>query len=77
MAFHIRIEKLMESDAEALFRFFDTAYPDEIGELRLDKVSGNVTMTKNCRDAFFHRAARKVKLAHEAGQLPELMTWAS
>ncbi len=77
MAFYIRIEKQAESDAEATFLFYDTAYPNEAGELRLDKVGGSVTMTKTTREAFFARAARNVLLAHQAGPIPSLLEWAS
>lgn len=77
MAFYILIEKIAESETEATFRFFDTAYPNEAGELRLDKSDARITMTKPTRDAFFVRAAQKVAKLHHDGHLPQEMCWAS
>jgi hypothetical protein len=77
MAFYIRIEKLTETAQDATFRFYDTAYPNEAGELRLDKASESITMTKATREAFFTRAARKVAVAHKSGALPDILEWAS
>lgn len=77
MAFYIRIEKLTDTECNATFRFFDTAYPDEVGELRLNKETDEVEMTKQSRKAFFLRASRKVSVAHKLGELPILIEWAS
>ena len=77
MAFYIRIEKLNETANEATFRFYDTAYPDEAGELRLNKANEEITMIKSTRQAFFVRAARKVAVAHKSGLLPDFLEWAS
>jgi hypothetical protein len=77
VAFYILIEKIGESDTEATFRFFDTGYPDEVGELRLDKSDARITMTKPTREAFFMRAAQKVSKHHREGHLPQEMCWAS
>ncbi len=77
MAFHILIEKLSETDSDATFRFFDSAYPNEVGELRLDKQAESISMTKYTREAFFARAARKVAIAYKSGNLPELLEWTS
>lgn len=77
MAFYIRIEKLTDTASEATFRFYDTAFPNEAGELQLNKVDESITMLKETRQAFFVRAARKVAVAHKAGPLPNLLEWAS
>ena len=77
MAFYIRIEKLEETVSEATFRFYDPAFPNEVGELRLSKVDESITMLKATRQAVFVRAARKVAVAHKAGPLPIFLEWAS
>ena len=77
MAFYIRIEKLTETAQEATFRFYDTGYPNEAGELRLDKADESITMVKETRQSYFVRAARKVAIAHKAGLLPDFLEWAS
>lgn len=77
MAFYIRIEKLTDTERGATFRFFDPAYPDEVRELRLNKTTNEVAMTKQTRQAFFLRASRKVSVAHKLGELPALLEWAS
>jgi IS1 family transposase len=77
MAFHILIEKLSETDSDATYRFYDSAFPNEDGELRLDKQTESISMTKNTREVFFARAARKVAVAYRSGNLPELLEWAS
>ena len=77
LAFYILIDKISETEREAFFRFHDTAYPDEVGELRLDKVTETIEMTKPSRDAFFNRAAAKVARHFRDGSLPESTCWAS
>lgn len=77
MAFHILIEKLTDTDGEATFRFYDTAYRDEAGELRLNKSTDQIEMIKPSRETFFIRASRKVLVAHKEGKLPDLLEWAS
>jgi len=77
MAFYILIDKISETEAEAFYRFYDTAYPDDIGELRLDKASEAIEMTKPSRDAFFNRAAAKVARHWRDGVLPDSTCWAS
>ena len=77
MAFYIRIEKLTESSQEATFRFYDTAFPDEVGELCLNKLDGEIRLIQPTRGAHDARAARKVAVAHRAGPLPDLLVWAS
>lgn len=77
MAFYILIEKIAESDTEATFWFFDTGYPNEVGELRLYKSDARITMTKPTREAFFFRAAQKVAKHHREGNLPQEMCWGS
>jgi len=77
LAFYILIDKISETEREAFFRFYDTAYPDEVGELRLDKVTEAIEMTKPSRDAFFNRAAIKVARHFRDGSLPESTCWAS
>jgi hypothetical protein len=75
--FYILINKVSESETDAVYSFYDTAYPEEKGELRLDKASETIEMTKNSRDSFFQRAARKVILSYRDGKLPEKLCWAS
>lgn len=77
MAFCILIEKISETPTEATFRFYDTGYPEEAGELRLDKSDESITMTKQTRETFFLRAARKVTTHFREGSLPDRMSWAS
>jgi hypothetical protein len=77
MAFHIHIEKLTETATEATFRFYDTAYPNEVGELQLNKADESITMLKETRQTFFLRAARKVAVAYKTGSLPNFLEWAS
>ena len=77
MAFYIRIEKLTDTAQEATFRFYDTAYPEEVGELRLNKADEEISMVKPTRQTFFVRAARKVAIAYTAGPLPDFLEWAS
>ncbi len=77
MAFYILIDKISDTEREALFRFYDSAYPDEVGELRLDKVTETIEMTSPCRDAFFSRAATKIAQHFRDGSLPESTCWAS
>ncbi len=77
MAFYILIDKISESEREAFYRFYDTAYPGEVGELRLDKATNSIEMTKPCREAFFNRAATKVARHFHDGNLPESTCWAS
>src|SRR4249919_3784906 len=60
MAFYILIDKISETEGDAHYRFYDTAFPDEIGELRLDKRTETVEMVKATREAFFNRAATKI-----------------
>ncbi|MDO5692888.1 MAG: hypothetical protein Q4G70_10470 [Pseudomonadota bacterium] len=77
MAFYILIDKISETEKEAFYRFHDTAYPDEAGELRLDKTTHAIEMTKPTRQAFFNRAAHKVASHFRDGKLPERTCWAS
>jgi hypothetical protein len=77
MAFYIRIEKLRETAHEAKFRFYDTAYPNEAGELHLNKADGSIIMVKATRQTFFLRASRKIAVAHKVGPLPDFLEWAS
>lgn len=77
MAFYIRVEKLTDTERDATFRFFDPASPDEVGELRLTKATGEIAMTKKTQQTFFVRALRKVSDAHKLGELPTLLEWAS
>jgi hypothetical protein len=77
LAFYILIDKISESEREAFYRFYDTGYPDEVGELRLDKATGSIEMTKPSRDAFFSRAAVTVARHFRDGNLPESACWAS
>lgn len=77
MAFCIYIDKLTDTPQEATFRFYDTGSPNEVGELRLDKLNESISMTIPARDALFARAARKVAVAYKAGPLPESLAWES
>lgn len=77
MAFYILIEKVSESDVEATYSFYDTAFPDEPGELRLDKIDGTIAMTKPTREAFFSRAATKVARCYVNGKMEDRLCWAS
>lgn len=77
MAFHILIEKLTETEGGVTFRFYETAFPNEVGELYLDKKTELVFMTKGSREVFFQRAARKVAVAYTSRSLLELLEWAS
>jgi hypothetical protein len=77
VAFHILIEKISETDKEAHYRFYDTAYPAEVGELRLDKITESIEMTKPSREVFFSRAATKIAHHFRGGSLPESTCWAS
>ena len=77
MAFYIEILKTAESESEAIYTFYDTAYPDEAGELSLDKQKGTIRMTKPTREAFFQRASHKVTKSFQEGKLPEKLIWAS
>ena len=77
MAFYILIDKISETESEAFYRFYDTGYPDEIGELRLDKATETIEMTKPSREAFFNRASTKIARHFRDGSLPESTCWAS
>jgi hypothetical protein len=77
MAFYICIEKLIETPSEAVFRFYDTAYPNEVGELQLNKENGTVKMIKATREVFYVRAAHKVKVAYKTGAVPNFLEWVS
>ncbi|KRG76312.1 hypothetical protein ABB30_09965 [Stenotrophomonas ginsengisoli] len=77
MAFYILIDKVLETESEALYRFYDTAHPDEVGELRLDKTSETIEMTKPSREVFFNRAATKIARHFREGSLPDSTCWAS
>lgn len=77
MAFHILIEKISETESDAHYRFYDTAFPDEIGELRLDKCTAAIEMIKATREPFFKRAATKIARHFRDGSLPDKACWAS
>ncbi len=77
MAFHIMIEKTSECEREAVYRFYDTAFANEPGELKLDKVTGIIEMTVPTRETFFQRAAVKVARHYRDGDLPDRTEWAS
>lgn len=77
MAFYILIDKVSETEKEAFYRFYDTGYPDEIGELRLDKTTAAIEMTKPAREVLFNRAAAKIARHFRDGSLPESTCWAS
>jgi hypothetical protein len=77
VAFYIVIDKVAETETEARYNFYDTAYPGEVGELRLDKSTGEIEMTKATREAFFTRAAAKIARHYRQGDLPGSTEWAS
>ena len=77
MAFNILIDKISETETDVRYRFFDTAHPSEVGELRLDKVTEVIEMTQQSREAFFNRAAAKIARQFRDGSLPESTSWAS
>ena len=77
MAFYILITKIAESESEAIYTFYDTADPNEAGELCLDKIEGTIRMTKPVREALFLRASRKITVSFAKGELPETLCWAS
>jgi hypothetical protein len=77
MAFYIIIEKIAETDAAVHYRFYDTGFPDEVGELRLDKRTESIEMIQRTRQAFFHRAAAKISRHFRDGVLPDQTFWAS
>jgi len=77
MAFYILIDKISETDGDVHYRFYDTAFPSEVGELRLDKRTETVEMTKATREPFFRRAATKIARHFRDGDLPERTCWAS
>lgn len=77
MAFHIIINKISETPADATYRFYDTAYPAEEGEFLLDKESGAITVTKPTREVWFTRAAMKISRYFRDGNIPDSAEWAS
>ena len=52
VAFYILIDKVSETEREAFYRFYDTGYPDEIGELRLDKTTETIEPPRVLRRLF-------------------------
>jgi hypothetical protein len=77
MAFYILVNKVSESKVEAIYSFYDTAYPNDIGELTIDKISGETSHSKGANEQFYMRAATKVRKSFKAGKLPERLEWAS
>jgi hypothetical protein len=77
MAFHILIDKIDETSADVTYRFYESAYPSEVGEFMLNKGTGDITLTKPTRDAWFTRAAMKITRHFRDGNIPESAEWAS
>ncbi len=77
MAFYILIDKISETESDVHYRFYDTAFPDEVGELRLDKHTQTIEMVKATRESFFNRAATKIARHFGEGNLPDSTCWAS
>ena len=77
MAFYILIDKISETESDVHYRFYDTAFPDEAGELRLNKLTETIEMIKTTRETFFNRAATKIARHFRDGNLPDSTYWAS
>jgi hypothetical protein len=87
----IDIRKLSESPSAAEYSFA-ASEASSPGILRIDKISGTVTLVRPISGGqiggselgewreparYFERAARRVELAWKAGLLPDALTWAS
>ncbi|WNZ56013.1 hypothetical protein QT397_24755 [Microbulbifer sp. MKSA007] len=77
MAFYILINKIEESETEATYSFYDSAYPNDVGELSIDKSNGETSHTKGSNEQYYMRAATKVRKSFKSGELPNQLEWAS
>ena len=77
MAFYILINKVSESEEEAVYSFYDSAYPDDVGELVINKLTSTTKHLKGTNERFYMRAATKVIKSFKSGELPEFLEWAS
>ena len=77
MAFHILISKISESEEKAIYSFYDSACPSDIGELELNKVSGTTKQLNGTNEQLYTRASTKVKKSFKSGELPKTLEWAS
>jgi hypothetical protein len=79
MAIYIAIRKVYEDRTSAEFAF--GLLDGDLGRLRLDKISGNVSLVDSVLgdtgEAIFSRAAFKVRKHWAAGQIPDRTCWAS
>ena len=81
MAFCIRIEKVSETEVEAIFDFFPDATPKRYGRIKLDKMTGTVNEMTGCpgdlNATFFNRAAMKLIQHHLRADYPQITYWES
>jgi hypothetical protein len=81
MAVYILIQKVADTEAEAVFDFFPAGDKAKQGRLKLDKTSSKVSEVIQCPadpDAIlFNRAAWKVLSHHLKAEYPQETCWAS
>jgi hypothetical protein len=79
MAFYVLILKEKEDEKSVIYRF--GPHEDHLGSLWLDKSSGEVEQLQeipvNNSQAFYQRAAIKVRQHWKKGSFPEKTCWAS
>jgi hypothetical protein len=79
MAFYILINKVSETNNDAVYEFWENE--TDIGCLKLDKKAGKTTELRQIHslnsEAVFIRASQRVLQHFLAGELPERTCWAS